>query len=255
MTAAMSAMDDQATVLADIELGEPRPPAQKVCIIGSSYIGAPLRAHREFQHEEWHHEFSFLGAANKDFPQVAIRDGKITGHTHKEHETPEQIAHYDYFVIYGDMVIPHEIAKFEARLSSSPHSRALRTAMLNDWTRLRHSRRVAEQLVAATSAPVFLLPRNVTAKDMPQDPERYMLGVRLLSRFFAPVIFMEMPYEIMGEGFITHPAYHKGSLELGGNASDRNGHDLDHMNIAGGRMVLKHIARTITQHYFSRNPP
>ena len=219
--------------------------ATRVCLIGSSYVGAVYRAYTKSRKSK-SLEFSFFASPLNKLDEMDFVGNVITHAKVSSGGSPD-VANYDLFVIFADLPIPHTLAFSEGRLSRGPYSAQLRAVALRDVILRTQSFKLLARLRAVTDKPIYLMSRNVPLIiPKNQSREAWEKGGLLFEQLLAPNFYIPPAPELFTEDLAPKPEYYLGSLNVEGVEPDREkqpDHHLDHLNQAGGAVVLAHIER------------
>lgn len=213
----------------------------RVCVIGNSMVGALARACIEEPVAGY--DFQFFARATKTYEALRF-EGTIL-HDVAFSTTPDtDMAHYDTFVIYGDVPPPHTTARQWRSLSTGSYSRQVRQAAFHDWLHAFKSMRLAWELHDRLGKPIFCLSMNRSYQDKSGTPDEMDEGVRLLAEAMAPFGYIPHPDGLLGPDGHPDPAYHVGSLDVRGEEPDRTIkplHHYVHFNRRGGALIRDQI--------------
>jgi len=223
------------------------PGSGRYCVIGSSFIGAVRVAYARAPQLAAPWRFDFWGRPQPDFKDMDIVDGRITGARFHAAEGSGHIADYDGFFLYGDLLNPYEVLALEVRLKGQGFSSQVREAVIEDRLKASGDARMKDRLHFQTEAPVWMLSR-VTHRQNHQlkTQDEYNWGLEQLHRHIGALTHLDMP-ELLDERFVTRTELSVGSLNLEGGATTAETADCDlqHLNEAGGRVVLAAMMRAI----------
>ena len=221
----------------------------RICLIGSSYIGAVYTAYRNDPSAGERYAFDFYGHSNGGFPNTDIVGGQIRNMRFKSPAQPVDVGEYDAFVIYGDLPAPHDLAKKINVCVNAKASQQLMEALVTDIGRSTTSLRLADTLHAATGKPVLIMSGNVVIISRAKMGDaRHAFLVSLFDKALAPHIYIPFPRAIFLENFLPNDEYYQGSIGLTGEkAQAETGHDNHHMNERGGLLILQTMMDRLDQ--------
>lgn len=222
---------------------------RKVCVIGSSYIGAVYRAYKANLSAPGRYDIDFYGHSHGGFSNAEIVDGEVRNVRFKSPGHSVDVREYDAFVIYGDLPAPHDLAK---RVNHCVHigaSQQLMRTLVKDVVQPTTAVRLADTLVALTGKPVLMVSGNVVIISKAKMKETHnALLESLFDTALAPHIYLPFPRAIFDEEFLPDQRYYNGSVHLTGEKAEENtGHDNHHMNEHGGLLILNAIMDRMDQ--------
>jgi hypothetical protein len=227
---------------------------KRICILGSSYIGAIYCAFRTHKPAVDRYHMDFYGHSNGGFPNVDIVDGHIRNVRFKSLGRTDDINSYDAFFIYADLPTPHEMSKATGQCSAMGCSQQVIDAVARDIIQLKTSFRLANMMASSTKKPVFMLSRNVdlVSKTKMHDA-RYAYNVSVIERAIAPHTYVPFPRNLFDDRLLPNQIYYTGSVALTGErpAANESGHDNNHMNEGGGLLVLNAIVDHLDRQFMA----
>lgn len=214
---------------------------KKICVIGSSYMGAVYKAYDQDMQKSDQVEVDFFGNGRMSFGLIDIIDGDIKNARFRNSDNSAANV-YDATFIYGDMLTPHDMVALEKKLRRTPYSSQVVASVKMDKVRQTESWQLYKKVKSATSKPVYILSSNILLETPPLTNEKqYNFGIRALEEALEPNIYHQFPRAIFTESFQPRDIYYKGSVYLDGKAADPNrhaNHDMCHMNELGGKLIL-----------------
>lgn len=215
----------------------------RICVIGSSYIGALYTAYKEAGSARDRYDVDFYGRAAGRFREVRISDGYVRNARFSSREDSIPIERYEAFVIYADMPSPEDLEQVLRECRRASASGQLMKALVRDMVRTTASYRLARSLAQANGKPILILSRNVAS------PPRIALGeavydslVAMLRSAVAPYSYLPFPRQLFTGAFRPDPRFYQGSLDIAGDKAGTNERrDRNHMNELGGRLMLNAI--------------
>jgi hypothetical protein len=217
---------------------------KKICVLGSSYIGAVYSAYRDRQPAGEAYEIDFYGHSNGGFPNVEVIGGHFRNVRFRSSAQSVDVRNYDALVIYADLPSPHDIAKLTAGCGLAGCSRQVTEAVVSDVIKARTAFRLFETLRDLTGKPVFLVSANVVLISKAKMTDaRYAYNVGMIENTLGEGVYIPFPREIFDEAYLPIDEFYKGSIALTGDRPEggKAGHDNHHMNESGGALVLAGI--------------
>ena len=227
----------------------------KICVLGSSYIGAVYTAYREHKPATDRFTFDFYGHSHGGFSNVDIVDDHVQQVRFRSRKPTLPMSTYDAFVVYADLPSPHDISKITSACAAAGCSAQVTEATVRDVVRAKHSYSLYEKLVKSTERPVFLISCNVVSITQQKlSDERYKKNTELILKSLDPGVYIPFPDELFGENYAPRREYYNGSVLLTGQkaAEGESGHDNHHMNETGGWLVLKAIVERLDEAFAGR---
>lgn len=217
--------------------------SKKICVLGSSYIGAVYSAYKLNRPSEERYAIDFYGHGNGGFPHVDVVGGHFQNVRFKSVDNLVDISSYDAFVIYADMPSPHGILKIISTCMNEGRSRQLVEAVVSDVISSTATVRIFKKLVSATGRPVLILSSNVVSTSRSKmTSEKYDDILQMIEKAVGLGSYIEFPRNLFDEKYWPLPEFYKDSVLLTGEqALDHPGHDNHHMNALGGAEILKVI--------------
>lgn len=221
----------------------------KICVIGSSYIGAPFRAYKELPSAQREYEVDFYGRGAGRFQDIRIVDGQVRNARFSSNDKSINVRDYEAFVFYADLPSPYDLATVISECLSANASRQLIKALVKDIVHSTATFRVAKGLGEAGGKPVLLLSRNVPAPPKVTLHEAaYETIASLLRRAVTPYIYVPFPRALFTSDFRPDPKFYQGSLDIAGEVAGTNERrDRNHMNELGGRLILNLIFKNVSE--------
>jgi hypothetical protein len=215
----------------------------RICILGSSYIGALYKAYQQGGSARHKYEVDFYGRQAGSFREMRISDGHVRGARFSSREDFIAIDNYDAFVIYADLPAPQDLEKVLRECRRASASGQLMKALVGDIVRATASFRLARSLGGANGKPVLILSRNVVSPPkIALDEMTYDRLVAMLRRAVAPCIYLPFPRELFTGRFRPDAKFYQGSLDIAGDIAGTDARrDRNHMNELGGRLMLDTI--------------
>lgn len=214
----------------------------KICILGSSYVGAVYSAYRRGGSVAGF-ALEFYGHSNGGFPNVDVVDGRIRNVRFQSPDAHGLVSDYEAFVVYADLPSPHDLSKIMGRCVRDGLSQQVSEALVADIITGKAGCRIAEKLRACTGKPVFLVSANVVSISKAKlNAASYARAVALIENALGEGVYIPFPENLFDERYWPRPEFYKDSVLLTGDrAEDTPGHDYHHMNEAGGAEVLQAI--------------
>lgn len=225
---------------------------RKICILGSSYVGAVYSAYRNAGASA-EFELDFYGHSNGGFPSVDVVAGQIQNTRFRSPGGSGMVSDYDAFVVYADLPSPHDLSKIMGICARDGLSQQVTEALIADVVTSKAAYRIAETLRARTGRPVFLVSANVVSISKAKlDAASYARAVALIESALGAGVYIAFPGSLFDERYRPRPEFYKDSVLLTGDkARETPGHDYHHMNEAGGAEIL----RAILDHLEREFPP
>lgn len=217
---------------------------KKICILGSSYIGAVYSAYKAAGPANGAYDLDFYGHSNGGFPNVEILNGHIRNVRFKSASNSLAVSAYDAFVIYADLPSPHDLAKVTRACAGAGYSQQVTEAVVSDTLAGKSAVRLYQTLKTLTGKPVFLISANVVLiSQAKMNDERYAYNLGLIEKALGAGVYLPFPRSLFDAVYLPVGDFYKGSITLTGDeAGDHDpGHDNHHMNEAGGRKILEAI--------------
>ena len=155
---------------------------------------------------------------------------------------------YDFFVIYADAPLPRSFLAFERGLESGPYSAQVKQAARQAWIDENASLRLLFRLRNITSRPIFLLSVNVPLNAEIGSISDNEAGVAIIDRWIHPSFYVPFPRDMFLQDGTPNADYYRNSLNsLGMNAKPhiQERHDMLHLNVDGGRMIVAELMKRI----------
>lgn len=216
---------------------------KRICVVGSSYIGAVYRAYQLLEAPPERYEIDFYGHSHGRFPEVEISNGHVRKARFKSREKSLNVREYDAFVFYADLPAPHDLAKVIRRCVKAHASGQLIKTLIDDVVRSTNTFQLSETVRKLNGRPVFVLSGNVVLTSTVEvDASTYDHVVSLLARALRPHRYIPFPGQLFRDGYLPVPEFYRNSIDLTGEKASANStHDIHHMNEAGGMIVLNAI--------------
>lgn len=217
---------------------------KKICVLGSSYIGAVFSAYKADRTFRDRYEIDFYGHSNGGFPNVDVIGGHFRNVRFKSPAVSVDVSTYDAFVIYADLPSPQDIAKFTAGCAASGCSSQVTEAVISDIIKAKTSYRLFQTLRELTGKPVFLISANVVlVSTIKMTDARYDYNVSMIEKVLGPGTYLPFPRDLFDRSYIPLGEFYRGSIALTGEPPENGdpGHDNHHMNETGGARVLAAI--------------
>ena len=215
----------------------------KVCIIGNSYIGAVRKAYQSGEVKTDPYDIAFFASPGERFKNVDIVDGEISNIYLGDNES-KSVKDYGTVVVYGDMPLPSHVLFAFRRVPAEKYSRAVRKSCLLAWLLGFNSYRLVSALVARQMPKVILLSRNYPVREETGTHDERVDGVNLIQEMLESASYLPAPRILFGDDGKPRQEFYNGSLNVAGDEPDRTKqpfHHLDHLNLAGGQVMLAAI--------------
>lgn len=221
---------------------------KRVCVIGSSYLGAVYKAYEQ-RRPNLKIGFDFFGNGRMSFGLIDVAEGQISNIRFFNTDNRKLTGVYDAYFIYGDMLSPHDLAMLERTSRKAGHSSQLIAALKEDTIRGTETWRLLDKLGKTVTQPIHTLSCNVMLNAGPlKGEDEYNRNVAVLKTIVGPG-YHEFPRQIFSEDFTPKADYYKDSVYLDGQAADPQkhaNHDLYHMNPTGGDMILDSMIAAVS---------
>ena len=212
---------------------------KRICVIGSSWIGAVRKAKDVGSYTAY--DFQYYGSNGKNFEQIDIIDGRVVNFLVSSEDVPRAITEYDAFFIYGDYLAPYTVLHHDGKLQGDGFSQQVRTATSIDLIRASRSNYLAQKIRSLSPARIFVYSHHVYRDTQPvEDEGQYRAAVSLLENALTNAVYLRTPSEILTDQFVFKEQYCLGSVGLGpqGGKAKIVEHDRCHLNVEGGKIVL-----------------
>lgn len=215
----------------------------RVCVIGNSMVGAVLKAYRDRSPSNY--SFHFFAHPGLEYEHIRF-DGTTIVNVPFSSSTDFDMAHYDAFVVYGDLPTPLQAARYWRGLSPDLYSDQVRGAAFKGWLRRSKSMRIAQEVGLLTGRPVYCLSKNSLLHDDIGPKAEAEEGSVLLTAAMEPHGYIPHPDKLLNSDGRPDPAYYIGSLNVLGEEPDRMQqpeHHHFHFNREGGAIMLDQVIR------------
>jgi len=226
---------------------------KRVCIVGNSYIGAVKKAYSTKPSGDDDFDLFFFASAGTFFQNINILDGVLVN-IYQGDDSSRRIVDYDITVVYGDFPTPRQVFLFANEARENIYSDQLRRARLENWFMKFCSYRLCLSLVELNGPRVFMLSRNYNISETILPQIEYDEGSTIIREHLASVTYVQAPHSLFSSSGQIQEIYYSKSLNVFGEEPDRNEqpkHHHNHLNEAGGRLVLTAILDSITEHVLS----
>lgn len=219
----------------------------RICVIGSSFIGALYKAYKEGGSARCRCEMDFYGRAAGRFRELRIADGYVRNARFSSREDAVPIEVYDAFVIYADLPAPPDVERVLRECRKMSASGQLMKVLVRDVVRTTASFRLARSLGRMTGKPILIASRNIPSPPkITMDEATYDRLAAMLRRALAPYSHLPFPRELFTREFKPDPKFYEGSLDITGDEAGSDARrDRNHMNELGGRLMLKTIVNCV----------
>jgi hypothetical protein len=234
-----------AALKAKIALEALQPPSStQVCVIGNSYVGAIKKAYQSGEMNTTPYSFSFLASPGAEFHNIKIIDGEVNNIRFFDGATSKRVDDYGAVIVYGDMPLPADVLALFKRLPPDKYSLAVRKACLLNWLQDFTAYKLASALAARRRPRIFVLSRNYLVGTRVAARSERSDGVALIREMIRPASYIQTPELLVpDEGNLQNDIY-SGSLNVLGekaNRAEQPIHHLEHLNLAGGKVMLAAI--------------
>ncbi|CAL4869165.1 hypothetical protein MMA231_03456 (plasmid) [Asticcacaulis sp. MM231] len=223
---------------------------EKICVIGSSYMGAVYKAYELDMQKSAQVEIDFFGNGRMSFGLIDIVGGEIKNARFRNSKNAATSV-YDAFFIYGDMLTPHDMIATEKKLRRHAYSSQVVASVKSDKIKGTQSWQLYNKVKNVTSKPVYILSSNVMLETPALTNEKqYQFGVNALEEVLGPNTYHPFPRTIFSDCFQPQDMYYKASVYLDGKAADPSrhaNHDMCHMNELGGKLILDSMISRLGQ--------
>ncbi|WP_443751194.1 hypothetical protein [Asticcacaulis solisilvae] len=220
---------------------------KRVCVIGSSYLGAVFKAYEQRRPDTI--SVDFFGNGRMSFGLIDVADGHVSNIRFFNTDNRKLADTYDAFFIYGDMPSPQDLAVLERASRKAGHSAQLIAALKEDTIRATETWRLLDKLGKAVTQPIHVLSCNVMLNAVPlKSEDEYTRNVTVLKTTLGQG-YHEFPRQIFNDDFTPRADYYKDSVYLDGQAADPQkhaNHDLYHMNPTGGGVILDSMIAAVS---------
>ena len=216
----------------------------KLCVLGSSYIGAVFSAYKMGAPGDDRYEIDFYGHSNGGFPKVDVIDGHIRNVRFKSGASLD-VGSYDAFILYADLPSPQDIHKAMAMAVNAGCSLQVVARVATDMVRESNAYRLAELLKALTGKAALLVSANVVSTTtIKMDDARFKNVQAIIQQALGDHDYVPFPRVLFDDLHRPLGEFYRGSVLLTGDKAVENaGHDYHHMNEKGGREVLDAVLR------------
>lgn len=216
----------------------------KLCVLGSSYIGAVYSAYKLSATGDDRYGIDFYGHSNGGFPKVDIVDGHIRNVRFKSGPSLD-VRSYDAFVLYADLPSPQDIHKAMSMALNAGCSRQVVMRVATDMVTGSNAYRLAEALKTLTGKTAVLVSANVVSTTTIKMNDARFGEIRtIIDQALGDHDYVAFPRVLFDDLHRPVNDFYRGSILLTGEKAVENaGHDYHHMNEKGGREVLNAVLR------------
>jgi hypothetical protein len=216
----------------------------KLCVLGSSYIGAVYSAYKLGAPGDDRYDIDFYGHSNGGFPNVDVAGGHIRNVRFKSGPSLD-VGSYDAFILYADLPSPQVLHKAMATALNAGCSRQVVMRVATDMVTGSNAYRLAEVLKTLTGKTAILVSANVVSTTtIKMDDARFEEVRAVIGQALGNHDYVAFPRVLFDDLHRPVGDFYRGSVLLTGEKAVENaGHDYHHMNEKGGREVLNAVLR------------
>lgn len=219
---------------------------KSIYVIGNSFVGALIRAAAE--NPSIGQEITVAAAGGVNFCKIGLENGILTNCRIYNAKDPLDVRNAKAIFVYARLPTPHDMATSEMRLTAQGYSTQVIAATHRDMVETSESFLLYSRLRLWTKAPISLLSSNIPSNSKPIKRNAYERGTLLIRRILGDN-YLEFPPELFGEGYVPRNEFYKNSIRITGDSVasmgedefSRRKHDITHMNVLGGSVILHSI--------------